>query len=538
MSDSLSNNKNRIVIIGGGFGGIFAAKKLSQYKKLSLDIELINKDNYFVFQPLLPEVAAGGITASDAVAPIRQLIDKIQFHQSEVIDINFDKKYVTVVQGTRRLPINVEYDHLVLAVGQSVDLTRFPGVSEHGLTIKNMADAFRLRNHVIECLENADVTKLPGVKKQLLTFVVAGAGFSGVETVGEIKEMIDRTLKYYRNISPKEINVYLIEFSDRILNEVSPELSKYAKKRLIKQGIEVLTGVGTRSATGQMIELTNGDQIETRTLVATIGNGPNKLVSQLPLQLKWGKIKVDQTMRVQGLDNVWALGDAALIPLNDKLGDDRKNYAPPTAQFAVREGTQLAQNIISEIEGEPLKPFTYKSKGALASLGTSKAIAEVYGMKLTGVLAWLLWRGFYLSFLPGMATRIRVLINWTLNAIVPRNTVQTQGKLDYSTKYKRYNKGDHVFEPGMLADGFYIVLEGAFEMGIIDPETGEKATTKITQGGHFGERALLGNGFRRSYVNALEESRVLWLPKEDFERLSENFPLMSEYMSKYDADDV
>ena len=264
----MSVKKKKIVILGGGFAGVFAAKQLSKHVNNDTEIELINQTNYFVFQPLLPEVAAGSITASDAVAPIRQLLTKIQFHQAEVTDVNFESKTVTVLQGTRRLPINIGYDHLILAMGQSVNLSRFPGVSEHGLTIKNMSDAFKLRNHVIECLENADVTRLPEVKKQLLTFVVVGAGFSGVETVGEVKDLIDRSLKYYRNIDPTEVRVYLIEYADRILNEVSPGLSEYARKRLEKQGIEIVTGVGTKSATGRNVELTNGTTLETRTLVA------------------------------------------------------------------------------------------------------------------------------------------------------------------------------------------------------------------------------------------------------------------------------
>ena len=294
----------------------------------------------------------------------------------------------------------------MIALGTGVDLKRFPGLPEHALTVKDLADAHRLRNHVIGCLETADVTDDPEIKRQLLTFVVVGAGFSGVETVAEVRELVRYALKYYSNIRPEEIRFYLIEYADRILPTFPADLAAYATRQLEKSGIEILTGVGTKTATGTAAELTDGRVISTSTIVATIGNGPHMLVEALGLDLKWGRIKTDRFMRVPGLDGVWALGDAALIPLIDTPQEDPAHYAPQTAQFAVREGRQMAANVIAKIAGLDLKPFAYTSKGSLASLGMSKAVADVYGIKLSGFIAWLLWRGFYLSFLPGFACQV------------------------------------------------------------------------------------------------------------------------------------
>ena len=238
----------------------------------------------------------------------------------------------------------------IIALGMSVDLNRFPGLPEHALTMKNLSDAHRLRTHVISCLEMADVATEPELKRELLTFVVVGAGFTGVETVAEVNDLIHRALKYYPNIKHEEINVYLIEYADRILPTFPADLAEYATKRLRMHGIDVKTGVGTKSATSTAVELGDGSLIPTRTIVATIGNGPNRLVASLDLDMQWGRVKTDRFMRVVRHDGIWAVGDAALIPLVEQPAEDPLHYAPQTAQFAVREGRQLARQ--SDCQGE------------------------------------------------------------------------------------------------------------------------------------------------------------------------------------------
>ncbi len=526
--------KKKVLVIGGGFGGVFAAKALERYGRGKLDVELVNANNYFVFQPLLPEVAAASIHSADAVVPLRQLLRRLQVRQAEVMGIDFAMKTVTVVQGVRRIPIDLAYDELVIALGTGVDLNRFPGLPEHALTMKDLADAHRLRTHVIGCLETADVTSEPEVKRQLLTFVAVGAGFSGVETVAVTRELVSRALKYYPNIRPDEVRFYLIEYANRILPSFPADLAEYATRRLQIHGVEVLTGVGTKSATGSAVELTDGRIIPTSTIVATIGNGPHRLVETLGLELHWGRIKTDRFMRVPGHDGVWALGDAALIPLVDKPGEEPAYYATQTAQFAVREGRQLAANVVAKVEGKDLEPFAYTSKGSLASLGMSKAVADVYGVKLSGTLAWLLWRGFYLSFLPGFFTKLRVGITWLLNTVMPPNIVQIQSTPP-ATRYVHYRKGDKVFEPGMLIDGFYTVIRGAFRLTIDNPETGEHFEKVFGPGDHFGERVLVRSALRTGLVVALEDSVLLFIAQRDFTRFARAFPFLDNYFKDYIA---
>lgn len=529
-----ATEKKKVLVIGGGFGGVFAAKALEQLGRGKLEVELVNRNNYFVFQPLLPEVAASTIHSADAVVPLRQLLRRLQVRLAEIMGIDFAKKTVTVVQGIRRVPVDLVYDELVIALGTGVDLKRFPGLPEHALTMKDLADAHRLRTHVIGCLETADVTEDPDVKRQLLTFVVVGAGFSGVETVAEVRELVRHALKYYTNIHPEEIRFYLIEHANRILPNFPADLATYATKQLEKHGIEVLTGVGTKTATGTAVELSDGRVLLTSTIVATIGNGPHALVEALGLDMKWGRIKTDRFMRVPGRDGLWALGDAALIPMVDEPGEDPAHYATQTAQFAVREGKQLAANIVAKLDGKELKPFAYTSKGSLASLGMSKAIADVYGIKLSGFFAWLLWRGFYLSFLPGFTARFRVGMNWLLNSVMPPNIVQIRSTPP-ATRYNYYRKGDKVFEPGMLIDGFYTVIKGAFRLTIDNPETGEHFEKVFGPGEHFGERVLLRSALRTGLVVAMEDGILLYVAQKDFTRLARAFPVLESYFKDYIA---
>ena len=524
--------KKKVLVLGGGFGGVFAAKTLDKLGRGQIEVELVNNNNYFVFQPLLPEVAASSINSADAVVPLRQLMSKVQVRQARVMGIDFAKKTATVMQGARMTPVDLEYDEVVLALGTGVDLERIPGMADHALTMKDLTDAQILRTHVIGCLETADVTSDPEVKQQLLTFVVVGAGFSGVETVAEMRELIRRALPYYHNIKPDEIRVHLIEFAPRILPTFPADLAEYATKQLGKQGIEVLTSVGTKSASSTGVELTDDRIIQASTIVATIGNGPHPLVSLLGLDMQWGRIKTDRFMRVPGQDNVWALGDAALIPLVDNPTEDPADFATQTAQFAVREGDQLARNIAAKLNDKELTQFEYKSKGSLASLGMSKAVADVYGMKLSGTFAWLLWRGFYLSFLPGFSAKFRVGVNWLLNSIMPPNLVQLRMPPP-ATRYIHFWKGDKVFEPGMLIDGFYTVISGSFKLTIDNPDTGEHFEKVFGPGEHFGERVLVRSELRTGLVQALEDGLLLFIAQKDFTRFARAFPILDDYFKGY-----
>lgn len=523
--------KRRVVIIGGGFGGAFTAKYLCRYAPRDWGIELINSTNYFVFQPLLPEVASGTISAPDAVTPLRLMLPGVKVRMAEVIGVNREDNEVHFLQGSKRIPLSVKYDDLVLAVGQQTNLTHSPGFHEHSLCMRNLADAHQLRNHVIQCLEHADVTEDLELKNRLLTFVVAGGGFSGVETAGELIEMIHRTLKFYPNLRSNDIRTVLVQRGDRILPELSVRLSEYAHQKLSKRGIQVRLDTSIQSATATAVYLADGTGIETQTLVTTVGNGPRPITESLGIELQHGKIPVDEYLRVIGNEQVWSLGDAALIPLGQPPGLPTR-YAPPTAQFAVQEAHCLAKNIVAAQREKSLTRFSFQPKGSLASIGNYKAVAEVFGIRLSGLFAWLLWRGLYIGMLPGFSTRLRVALNWLFDYFLPRSIVQIANHERPATYYRCYAPGDVVFRPGQLVDGFYTIVSGYLESRIPVSAEGEDFVRLLGPGDHWGERSLSGNFETQGILTAVEDTRVLVLQQTDFRNLRAAFPGLDEYFQR------
>ncbi|MEE8251356.1 MAG: FAD-dependent oxidoreductase [Gemmatimonadales bacterium] len=518
----------RVVILGGGFGGAFTAKYLNRYAPANVEVELINDTNYFVFQPLLPEVASGTINAQDAVVPLRVMLKGIKVRMADVTDVDREARQIHIVQGSKRTLLTVPYDHLVIAVGQQTNVGHSPGFSEHSLTMRNLADAHGLRNHLIQCLEHADVTEDANVKRRLLTFVVAGGGFSGVETMGEVTEMIYRTLKFYPNIRPDEIRAVLVQRGPRILPELSQRLGEYAQRKLSRRGVEVRLGASIQSATATAVYLDDADCIETQTLVTTVGNGPRPITESLGIELQRGKILVDEYLQVSGFTQVWSLGYAALIPLSSVEGDDTQ-YAPPTAQFAVREARCLAKNIVSSLLEKPLKPFAYRPRGALASIGNYRAVAEIFGVRLSGLFAWVLWRGFYIGMLPGFSTRLRVALNWLFDYFLPRSIVQIANKERPAASYRRYARGDVIFRPGQIVDGFYTIVSGGLESRIPDATSDEDFVRILGPGDHWGELSLNAEFETHGTLTAVQDTQVLVLRRADFRNLLAAFPALDNY---------
>lgn len=522
----------RVVVLGGGFGGMYTARALRRALGRKAEIEIINAENYFVFQPLLPEVGAGSITPAHAVSPLRFILKGVAIRKAVVDSVDFTRKVVTVFQGIQRRPTEVPYDHLVIALGQGADFSRMPGLEEHALKMKTLEDARRLREHVIEQLEHAQVTALPDTKRGALTFTVVGGGFSGVETVGEMKELIDRSLPFYSNIDPSEVRVLLVEYAPRILNEMPQELADYASAHLQKHGIELKLKTGVKSCTHRQLVTSDGEVIDTRTIVATIGNAPLPVITRMGLPMDKGRIVVDRSLKVQGQDAVWALGDCALIPLKEGA-TDRHDFAPPTAQFAVREAKRVAKNIAATIKGKTPGIFAYSSRGSLASLGAKRGVADLMGRSVTGFPAWFVWRSYYLALLPGLGTKIRVMINWTLDLIGARSLVQLRTYRKPPMRYVYFRAGDRIYEAGDRSDGFYTVISGAVEMERPDPETGEMKTRIIGPGDHFGERIILGATRRRTTVRAKEDTKVLVMNRAEFLMLTEGFEAFRDYFRPY-----
>ena len=515
-----NTTSRRVVILGGGFGGVFTAKHLQSRAGGDVRIELISRDNFFVFQPLLSEVAGGSIQPADSVSPLRAFLPGVAVRVAEIRKVDFSAKTVHVTAGRGDEIKTVPYDQLVIALGQVVDLSRTPGLSDRALVMKDVTDAFRIRNHVLQCLEDADAETDPARKSRLLTFIAVGGGFTGIEVIGEVQDLIHNSLKYYRNLRLEEIRIVLIQHGSRILPELPEHLAGYAAAKLRRRGVEIRLNTGVNRATVNGVETDGGESIDAATIIAAIGNAPSPLTRSLPLALERGKIVVDQCLRVRGLDDVWALGDNARIPLADPSGAN-VTYAPPLAQFAVREAKVLAHNILAHLRGEVPRPFTYRSLGTMASLGGRAGVADIVGVKITGFPAWAAWRAFYLSLLPSFRTRIRVAMDWTLDLMISRSIAEIRATQPASRRI-RFLPGDLVAEPGVDPGGLYIVISGAFvaESSVSAGKEAVGCSRTLGPGDCFG-MAFNGDGPSTSErITALEASTVYFVEKGDLERLA------------------
>jgi NADH dehydrogenase len=414
-------DKTRIVILGGGFAGTATALNLEKtYRRdPSVEITLIDSENFFTFTPLLAEVPSGSIQPKHIVFPLRALLKRTKVKQAEVKNVDLRNRTVTAAHCGVCGDESVPFDQLVLATGSVSNYFGLPGVAEHALTIKSLADATALHAHVIDKLEHADLQSDPGVRRQLLTFVVAGGGFAGVETLAELNDFVRGARKFYPNVAPEEVRMVLIHSGNRILPEVSESLSAYALEKLRNRGIEVLLETRVLGCSEHSVRLSTGKELLTGTLVWAAGTAPSPILDRLDLpRTKSGKIEVDATMAVSGHPGVWAVGDSAAIPDVVTGG-----LCPPTAQYALRQGKRLAQNIAALLAGRAPEPFQFKALGILVGLGRRSAVAEIRGFKFSGFIAWWLFRTIYLMKLPGFERKLRVAIDWTLDLFFSRDIV-------------------------------------------------------------------------------------------------------------------
>lgn len=515
------SRRHQIVVLGGGFGGIAVTQELHRLFGGSsrTHVTLINRDNFFVFQPMLAEVAGSSIEAGHIVSVLRHLCPGTRCITSEVLAIDLAGRSVLIRRGQSQDVLPITFDTLVLALGTVVDLQGLPGMAEHALSMKTLGDAYYLRNHVIRMLEEAEAEPDPAARRRLLTFVVVGAGFSGVETVAELNDLIRLALRWYPAIDRSELQVVLLHSRDRILPELSTSLALFAQKKLKDRGIVVRLGMRVAAATPDEVVLKGGEKIATRTIVSTVGNGVNPLVRALPCAHdRRGNLVVDATMAVPGCPGVWALGDCASVP-NPATGEPY----PPTAQHATREGIVLARNIAATLDGKPTAPFRYRALGQLASLGRRSAVAEIGGLRFAGLPAWGLWRTVYLLKLPRFDRKLRVALDWSLDLLFPRDLVSMAMERWQAVIRAHYEPGEEIIREGEPGDRFYVIVQGEVDVLKRDGATGEAMLATLGPGDYFGETALLRGGRRTATVRCRTPVDVLALARDDFSALASHW---------------
>jgi NADH dehydrogenase len=411
----------RIVIAGGGFGGLYTALELEKAlpRLPGVEVTLVNRDNFFLFTPMLHEVAASDIDLTNIVSPVRALLSRVRFIQGEVQGIDHESRTVAVAHGFDGHAHQVPYDYLVVALGSVTNFHGLPGLEQRALTMKTLGDAIHLRNRVIAHLEEADTECRGHLRGRLLTFVVAGGGFAGVETAAGIYDFIMDALRFYPNLRREDVRLVIVHSGTVVLPELGPDLGRYAQDQLSARGIEIVTGTRVAGVDDEAVTLANGMRIESGLVLWTAGTSPNPLLKAVTPMLMNGRLVVNEFLEVQGAERVWALGDCAAVP-NTKTGA----LQPPTAQHALREGRVAARNVLAAIGGGRRTPFTFGGLGQLAAIGRRTGVARVFGLRFSGFFAWWLWRTVYLMKLPRFEKKLRVAFDWTLDLFFPKDVVQ------------------------------------------------------------------------------------------------------------------
>jgi NADH dehydrogenase len=430
-SPPAESEKKRIVILGGGFAGMRVAEYLEAQLGGSAVTTLVSDTNALLFTPMLSEVAGSSLEPSHITTPLRSSLHSTRFIRARVGGIDLAARRVSLAPGAAGTGEDhreeIPYDHLVLALGAVSNYLGMANLEKFSFNFKTLLDAIRIRNHVIEMFERADRAPDPSLRKPILTFVIAGGGFAGIELAGALNDFARGILADYPSLHQEELSVIVVHSRERILPELSESLAYYAQKRMEDRGVVFRLNTRLTDAHPGVVVLSDGE-IQADTLVWTAGTAPNPLLKPLAVEKdKRGAVVVDHALAVPGQPGIWALGDCASI--RDAKTD---KPCPPTAQFALREAELLARNIKAQMEGSPLRGFHFDSLGAFCVVGHQTACAELTlplarrrSIRFSGLLAWFMWRGIYLSKLPGLERKIRVLMDWTIELFFPRDIVQT-----------------------------------------------------------------------------------------------------------------
>jgi NADH dehydrogenase len=404
-------NDRNVVIIGGGFAGSRLARSLERQLPREWQIHLLSRENFITYHPLLPEVVGASVLPGHVVAPLRQMVGRTRVCMVKVIGIDREARTVDYIgEG----PGNLPFEHLVLACGQNANLALVKGMDRYALPLKTLGDALFLRNRLVARLEQAELQPDREARRWLTTFIVVGGGFSGVEVAGEIIDFLHASLRYYPRIERGDCRVVLLHGTDRLLPELSPSLGRFALRKMCMAGLDIRLQARVVGVNDRGVHLDNGDFVVGGTVICTIGTAPNPLVAELGLPTVRGRIETAPDMSVPGHPGIWALGDCAAVP----NAHDGK-ICPPTAQFADRQAITLARNLCEAIAGRPTGAFGYKPAGQLSSIGHNRAVAEIFGVRVSGFVAWLLWRGVYLLKIPTLARKVRLYLEWNWAMFFP-----------------------------------------------------------------------------------------------------------------------
>ena len=519
-------SKWEVVILGGGFAGLACARRLEKLwgADTANRVLLVSAENYFVYQPFLSEVIGAGIEPRHVMNPIRFALRRCMVQRAEVTKLDLQQRRIefTGDEGLRLEP--VEAEHLVLALGSSTNLRAVPGMMEHGLFLKTLADALGIREHMIKRLEEADLEPDPDNRKSLLHFVVVGGGYSGVETAGEILDLLHGARRFYPAFDPSELRVTLVHSGAHLLPELGEDLGRFAQQSLESRGLTVLLNRRASSVNAAYIRLNDGTRLDSRNPICTIGNAPNPVLTDLAAEYDKGWLMTDEYLRLKGYTHVWGIGDGAANP------DGYGNQCPPTAQFAMKLGQHAAENINLLSSGKDLRPFRYKMLGQMATIGHHKGVCSIVGFRFSGFFAWWLTRTIHLLKLPGLDRKLRVMIDWTFELFFPPDLNYLDLKKTQKIARMHVEPGDVIFRQGERGSAFYIVEEGNLEAIRYDDDGTVLWRDELIPGDHFGEGSFLYDVVRQVSVTAKTTATLMVFNSKEFKAFVGSFQSLRQIL--------
>jgi NADH dehydrogenase len=510
--------KTRVIIVGGGFGGVTLAEHLNRRVAQDVEVVVISSENHMVFTPMLAEVAGRSLSGFDVVTPGRQVAPRATWLTASVTSVDLKKNEVEYTRPDGK-NVTLPYTHLVLACGSDVNLDVVPGMAAHAYTLRTVGDGLTLGNEVIARFEQAAVEPEGAERQRLLTAVVVGGGFTGVEAGGHLFDLMRDIQPLYPQLKGHQPRLVLLQRGPRIVPEFQhASLSEFALRKLLKNGVDVRLNTEVKEVTARCVRLGSGEKIDTGLTVCSVGTAPVALLKKIGLPLERGRLKTEPDMRVTGTPNVWAFGDCAAVP-----NAWNREISPPTAQFALRQAKQLAANLVRVHRGEATRPFHFRPQGLLATIGQHNGVAEIYGLKFSGLIAWFLWRTVYLMKIPTIRRKLNVVVDWTWDIFFKPNPVRVRVAQQQRFKQAHYSAGDFVFRKGETGGPFFVIKAGS--AGLYMDEAASTPLVTWTKGDHFGESAILEGATPLPYrasVKAETPLDLIVIEPADFTGLAES----------------
>ena len=501
----------RVVCLGGGWVAIYLVKAMRRsLMRGEIELTVVSRENYHTFHGFIPEMLVGRVQPQQLVTPGRWLFRPAHFHNAEIESIDIEARRVVTSRAIDGREYVLEYDQAVLAMGTVDDMSRFPGLAEHTYRVKTYWDSVKARSHVLSVLEMAELETDPEERRRLLTFVVVGGNFGGIEVAAEMSNYFEVLVKReFPRLRLEEFRVMVVHGGDSILPELAdskPKLVRYARDYLAKNGVEFRLQTRLTSATPEEAILNGDERIPTRTILSCAGSTATELADSLPYQVEaTGRIEVDATGRVVGSDSLWAAGDCAALP------HPKGGVCPTIATYAMFGGKHVGKNLVRHVRGQPLKPFAFSGIGEGCSIGHRRAVAHVKGVPMWGVLGWVAWRATFMVFIPSWDRRIRILIDWVLTAISGREIANIRMNEPFGVRSELYEPDQEIVREGDVGKRLYVISEGEVEVVQSGPNDEEERLASLGPGQHFGEMAVFGGRRRSATVRARTRVRVLSL---------------------------